>query len=190
MQKITVYFQWRQTSAKSSVQPICNQNHPRGPCGFRRLRLTTNFSARDTGRMDHSIRVTVTTTRRRGRPQGALSTPRRHDLEVLWWIYDLQESGTRFAKALDMLRDFAFTPGISILPDDDRHGILRDTDESTDRKRLRRLARRFPGKCDLLRALPSQLSITGVLLAPAEGCLLSATTSALPAAALGSGSPN
>ena len=127
-----------------------------------------------------------TRTKKPGRPKGTTGKPRRHDLEALWWIYDLRDTGVGFNAALNMLRDLAFTPGIEILPEDDKYGILRDTDESTDRKRLRRLADRHPQRNDLYTALaPGRTPSVSVVAAAIEGHVL--LVPAMPAGSLCSG---
>jgi hypothetical protein len=98
-------------------------------------------------------------------------------------IYDLQsgDQGLKFKEALDEVKDFASTPGISLTG---ARGILTDADRTTHPKRLRRWAKRYPRKQDLLGAMMAlgqperMLSISADLLAPLAG-------HAVPVAAFG-----
>jgi len=112
------------------------------------------------------------TTRQPGRPKGALGTPLRADLEVLWLIYGLQQNSDVRSETLRDLRDFANAPGIDFPA---ARALLVDADRTTHAKRLRRWAVRYPTQHDLLTALKP------------ERARASSNASGLPADALCSG---
>jgi hypothetical protein len=109
-----------------------------------------------------------------GRPHGSRGKPQRCDLQTLWMAHDLLsgEEALNFGKAISLLKEFASTS----LPE--LRFLLTPADRSTFAKRLRRLARRYPRKCDVAAAMTEsapepELSITGDLLASLdEGALL------------------
>ena len=88
--------------------------------------------------------------RARGRPRGARGTPRRGDLEALWCVRDLERAGLNFSEALREFKKFAAIPNISVPGDS---FVSRNADRTTDAKRLRRLAARYPQRNDLFRLL-------------------------------------
>ncbi len=118
--------------------------------------------------------------RRRGRPKGKVGTPKREDLEALWWVYDLMESAVQnFGKAVSELVEFAHTPGISIVQ------INGHASRWTHGKRLRAWAKRYPRRKDIFSLLAAtetsiaeRCSSLGYLFAPIEGRHL--TISPLP----------
>jgi hypothetical protein len=124
-------------------------------------------------------------TGQRGRPKGALGQPRRADLELLWLICDLRESGEiSFSKALHELREtlhefvdafgvdlreFVEAPGLdfpgarAIWED-----IWANGDPSSLRKRLQRLARRYPRDALLAALRGSQPTSSNAFGLPAD----------------------
>jgi hypothetical protein len=126
--------------------------------------------------------------RGRGRPKGKLGTPKREDLEALWCIYDLMESGVQnFGKAVSQLVEFANTPKIWTVQ------IKGYASRWTHSKRLRAWSKRYLRRKDIF----SRLAATETPLADRcsplacladasiEGCHL--TISPLPESELSNG---